>query len=255
MKALIIEDESRAANRLERLLVEIIPEIEIIAKPESIKEALAFFDTNIELDVIFSDIQLGDGLSFEIFENTNIKCPIIFTTAYNQYTLDAFNTNGIDYLLKPIEKERLEKSLLKLKQLTPKKAIFSVEQLTAISNSLTNISTQKEYKSRFVLKIGSKIKSISTQDISVFYSAEKATYLFTKDKRTYNLDNSLGEIEMLINPRKFFRTSRKHIVSIDYIHEIIAYSNSRLKIKIEGLEEEIIVAREKVRDFKTWLGE
>ena len=251
MKALIIEDEIRAANRLERLLKEINSEIEIVAKIETIKESIAFLNQEKNIDIIFSDIQLADGLSFEIYENTEINCPIIFTTAFNQYAIEAFNTNGIDYLLKPIEKERLKKSLLKLKQLTPKEVTFSTEQLAMLSNTLTQET--KTYKARFVLKVGSKIKSIPIENIRVFYSQEKATYLNTKDKRTYNLDYSLTEIKELINPKKFFQTSRKHLVSIDHISEIIAYSNSRLKIKIEEFEEEIIVARERVQEFKKWL--
>ena len=251
MNVLIIEDEIRATNRLERVLKDILPEINIVAKLETIKEATAFFETKPSLDVVFSDIQLADGLSFEIYEKSEVTCPIIFTTAFNQYAIEAFNTNGIDYLLKPVEKERLEQSIQKLKQFTPKEVSISAEQLKLLSSSLIQETTS--FKKRFVIKVGSKIKSIPTEEIQAFYSQEKGTYVFTNDKRNYSLDFSLSEIKEMLDPTLFFQTSRKHLVSINSIAEIVAFSNSRLKIKIDGFEEEIIVARERVQEFKKWL--
>ena len=253
MKALIIEDEPRAANRLTRVLNEVAPEIEILAKLETIKDSVHYLNQNNDLDVIFSDIQLSDGLSFEIFNKVAVNCPIIFTTAFNQYAINAFDTNGIDYILKPVESERIEKSIKKLKNLSKKENTLNLDQIKALTESLT--TKKSTYKSRFAIKVGSKIISLNTSDILAFYSKEKATYLFTKQKRTYCLDYSLTYLETVLDPALFFKTSRKQIVSLDSLQEIITYSNSRLKIRIEGLEEEIIVAREKVAEFKQWIGE
>lgn len=245
MKILIIEDETRAANRIERLVLEIRPEAEIIGKIESIEESVVFLHNN-NPDLILSDIQLADGLSFEIYEKVTTNCPIIFTTAYDQYAINAFETNGIDYLLKPIEEERLKKALDKYESLKPGIDLASILALTK--------AQQTNYKSRFMVKVGDKIKSIPTEEINVFYSLEKGTYLHTIGKRNYTLEQSLEKIELLLNPTNYFRINRRFIVHIDAPTQIIAHTNSRLKLKIEGFDQsEIIVAREKVKEFKKWL--
>jgi DNA-binding LytR/AlgR family response regulator len=249
MKVLIIEDENRAANRLEKLLTTIDVAIEIVAIIETVREAIQFLNTQT-VDLIFSDIQLADGLSFEIYEQVNLSCPIIFTTAYDQYAIEAFSTNGIDYLLKPVESNRLEKSLSKYKQLQQHESSIDVQNL------MKHFRQEKpNYKNRFMIKVGEKIKTISTDSISAFYSEQKGTYLLTKEGRNYVLDYSLEEIGKMVAPSSFFKISRKIIVNINAIDEIIAHSNSRLKLKIPFLElDEVIVAREKVADFKIWIG-
>ena len=246
MKILIIEDETRAANRIIRLLKEIQNDVEITAVIETVKEAILYLSDN-KPDLIISDIQLADGLSFEIYKEITPTCPIIFTTAYDQFAIKAFETNGIDYLLKPIEKERLEKALNKIEGLKP---TIDLNQLLALAND----AKPSNYKSRFMIKVGDKIKTISTNDISVFYSMDKGTFLHTKSNRNYVLEYSLEHLQNKIDPSVFFKINRKYIISIDAPTEIIAHTNSRLKIKIEGFENEsIIVAREKVKEFKKWL--
>ena len=251
MDVIIIEDERRAANMLERLIVEADPSMIIVAKLESVRESVRFLRKNKNISLIFSDIQLGDGLSFEIFEKTELSCPIIFTTAFNQYAINAFKANGIDYLLKPVKIGDLEKAITKFKQFSKSAPITDI---MAIANLL--LERKSEYKSRFMIKVGEKIKLIPVEDIPAFYSMEKATFIFTSKQRNYVIDYSLDQLQTLLNPERFFRINRKFIVSLDYIDEIIAWSNSRLKIKIPGIEEEnIIVARERTREFKEWLGE
>ncbi len=246
MNVLIIEDEVRAANRLERLIMALRPETTIVGKLETVAEALDFLANN-QPDLILSDIQLADGLSFEIYENQTVDCPIIFTTAYDQYAINAFETNGIDYLLKPVEDERLQKALEKYDQLN--KGIDL--------NTLLKLAKSQEkpaYKSRFMIKVGDKIKSIAVDEITVFFSLAKGTYLHTSNNRNYVVEHSLEKVEVLLDPNRFFRVNRKFIVAIDAPSEIIAHSNSRLKLKIDGFDQdEVIVAREKVKEFKQWL--
>ncbi len=247
MKVLIIEDEARAASHLERLLSKVAPEMEVIARLESVRDAVAFLSGKPDLGLIFSDIQLADGLSFEIYQQVRVNCPIIFTTAWDHYAIEAFNTNGIDYLLKPIEEERLLKSIEKARQFSPGPLLEKILALSAIKS-------EKSYKSRFLIKVGEKIKSIPVEEITAFYSLEKATYLFTHDQRSYAIDFALDQLEDLVNPERYFRINRKFMVSLEACSNMTAWSNSRLKLKIDGLEDqEIIVARERVQEFKEWL--
>jgi DNA-binding LytR/AlgR family response regulator len=250
MKILIIEDENLAKKRLKRLLLEINSTFNIVNTLESVEDSIEFLNKN-KVDLIFSDIQLADGLSFEIFEQVEVNCPIIFTTAFNQYAIEAFNTNGIDYLLKPIEEDRLQQALNKYKSLNLQ---IDIKQLmTSISHS------SKSFKKRFMIKVGDKIKSIPTNEINAFYSLQKGTYLLTNNGRNYVVDYTLGQVSDLLNPTQFFKINRKCIVSINAVNDIIAHTNSRLKLNVEHLTnqntgfEDVIVAREKVSDFKKWL--
>lgn len=247
MNIIIIEDEARAANRIKRLVSEIDPAIKVIEVIESVTMAIAYLQQN-QPDLIISDIQLADGLSFEIYKSISPSCPIIFTTAYDQYAIQAFETNGIDYLLKPIEKERLAKALDKVQKLKPQIDLEKLLQLTI------NRPSEKQFKSRFMIKVGDKIKAIPIEEVRLFYSMEKGTYLNTINNRNYVLEYPLEQIVEMLDPRDYFKISRKYIVHINAAKEIIAHSNSRLKLKIEGFEtESIIVAREKVVAFKAWL--
>ena len=246
MRIIIIEDENRAAHRLQTLIKELRQEAEIVKVFESVRESIEYFSTNPYVDLIFADIQLADGISFEIFNQIQIKCPIIFTTAYDQYAIEAFQTNGIDYLLKPIEKERLLKALDKLDSL---QADQNSEQI----GKMLQMIKQEDHKKRFMIKVGDRIRTIETKGILAFYSMEKATFLYTFDQRSYAIDYSLDQLQELLSPSDFFRISRKYIVSHMACKEILAWSNSRLRIDIPGLNEEVIVARERVGDFKNWL--
>ena len=247
MKVIILEDESRAASYLERLLAKVAPEMVIAANIESVRNGIKYLKDNPMPDLIISDIQLADGLSFEIYNQVNVTCPIIFTTAYDHYAIEAFKTSGIDYLLKPIEEERLKQAIEKVKHFSPG---FLVEKIL----SITNPASEKNYKWRFMVKVGDKIKSIPMEEVLIFYSQEKATYIYTTDKRTYTIDYTLDQLEPLVNPAVFFRINRKYIVSIDACTNILAWTNSRLRLKIEGIaDQDIIIARERVQDFKNWL--
>jgi len=251
MNILIIEDEPRAANRLERMILQIEPSFMIIGKPESIEESITALNANDDIQLIFSDIELGDGTSFEIFEQFQTDIPIIFTTAYNQYAIEAFKLNGVGYLLKPIDADELRNAIDKFKRTQGNQSKNDFASLTKVIETLT----PKSYKNRFLIKVGTKLKSIKTDEIAAFYSMEKGTYLLTKDKRNYAMDLSLDHLMDSLDPEKFFKISRKHIVELDAIDEIHVFSNSRLKLDIKGLEnQEVIVAREKVKEFKGWLG-
>jgi DNA-binding LytR/AlgR family response regulator len=247
MKIVILEDEGRAVNHLKRLIGEVAPHMELTGTFETVSEAISFLKQEPPVDLIFSDVQLADGTSFEIFSRINVPCPIIFTTAYDTYAIEAFNTNGIDYLLKPIEAERLRQAIEKARYFT------SGDGLEELISRISRRET-RSYKSRFMVKVGEKIKTIMTDQILAFYSFEKTTYLFTRDKRNYIIDYSMEDLESMLDPGNYFRINRKYIVSIQACSQIIAWSNSRLKIDIEGIDDhKIVVARERVREFKQWL--
>lgn len=247
MNVLIFEDETRAANHLERLLAKVAPEMKVIARIESVRDGVKFLQTNQEPELIFSDIQLADGLSFEIYRKAPVRCPIIFTTAYDHYAIEAFQTNGIDYLLKPIEEERLQKAIDKAKHFSPGLLLEKLLQLN-------RPATEKVYKSRFMVKVGDKIKSVPVEEIRVFFSQEKASFILTTEGRTYCIDYALDQLEPMVDPEKYFRINRKYIVSIDACTNILAWTNSRLRLKIDGIDDsDIIVARERVVEFKNWL--
>lgn len=247
MKIIILEDETRAANHLERLLAKVAPGITVVARLESVRDGLKYLQNNLEPELIFSDIQLADGLSFEIYKQVAVRCPIIFTTAYDHYAIEAFQTNGIDYLLKPIEEERLRQSIEKARHFSPGLAL---EKLLAMNNS----TSEKAYKSRFMVKVGDKIKSVPVDDILVFYSQEKASFIRTTNAHTYCIDYALDQLEPMLDPEKYFRINRKYIVSINACNNILAWTNSRLRLKIDGIDDtDIIVARERVMEFKMWL--
>lgn len=247
MKVIILEDETRAANHLERLLAKVAPTILVIAKLESVRDGVKYLQNNPEPDLIFSDIQLADGLSFEIYKQVAVSCPIIFTTAYDHYAIEAFQTNGIDYLLKPIEEERLLKAIEKARHFSPG---LVLEKLL----SMNRPAGEKAYKSRFMVKVGDKIKSVPVEEILVFYSQEKASFIRTSDAHTYCIDYALDQLEPMLDPEKYYRINRKYIVSIDACTNILAWTNSRLRLKIDGIDDsDIIVARERVVEFKNWL--
>jgi len=247
MRVIIIEDEQRAANHLERLIKKVAPELVAIARLESVREGLKYLQNNPEPDLIFSDIQLADGLCFEIFNQRPVRCPIIFTTAYDHYALEAFKTSGLDYLLKPIEEERLHKAIVKTKQFSPE---LVMEKMLAMNHT----ASAKIFKSRFMVKVADKIKSIPVEEILLFFSQEKATYLLTAGSHNYNIEYTLDQLEQILDSQIHFRISRKYIVSIHACTNIIAWTNSRLRLKIDGSNDpDIFVARERVQEFKNWL--
>jgi DNA-binding LytR/AlgR family response regulator len=247
MKVIILEDENRAVNHLYRLIEQVAPDMEISRTFETVREAISYLENEPPVDLIFSDVQLADGTSFEIFSRVPVRCPIIFTTAYDTYAIEAFNSNGVDYLLKPIEEERLKRAVDKARKFTSNLAL---EKLLSLS---TPPGYQK-YKSRFMVKVGEKIRTIMIEEILLFYSFEKTSYLHTRNHRNYIIDYSLEELETMLDKNRFFKINRKYILSIEACSQIMAWSNNRLKINIEGMDDQkIVVARERVRDFKSWL--
>lgn len=250
MKVIIIEDEKPAARRLSRLLAEL--EVDISVMLHSVEESINWFQNNEHPDLIFLDIQLSDGLSFEIFEEVEVQSSIIFTTAYDEYALQAFKLNSIDYLLKPIDDEDLENAVKKYRSMQPNSQKLSLD-FDDIKKLLVN-PIEREYKKRFTAKVGQHLKIINADEVECFYSENKGTYASTVEGRNYLMDTTLENLENELEPKKFFRVSRKFYVNVDHIKDIISYTNSRLKIKLNRFDEqEIIVSRERVRDFKLWL--
>jgi len=251
MKTIIIEDEKPAARLLQRKLEKIGVSVDKML--HSVSEAIEWFSANSHPDLIFLDIQLSDGLSFEIFEKITIKSAIIFTTAYDEYALKAFKLNSIDYLLKPIDEEDLDIAVKKFKDRLPAQQPLQID-FEQIRNMLKN-PFEKVYKKRFTVKIGQQLKVVQTEEIECFYSENKGTYIHTKDNRDYLIDSTLEILEHELDPDSYFRVSRKFIVPMKAIREISMYSNSRLKVILPTYKaDEVIVSREKVADFKAWIG-
>ena len=250
MNVLIIEDEKPAARRLARLLGEL--DVEVSTMLHSVEEAVDWFQKNEHPDLIFLDIQLSDGLSFEIFDVVEVRSAIIFTTAYDEYALQAFKLNSIDYLLKPIDDEELERAVKKYQNLKSDHNQIVLD-FDDIKKFLVN-PLEREYKKRFTIRLGQHLKIINADEIECFYSENKGTYAATKEGRNYLMDTTLENLENELSPQIFFRVSRKFYVNINYIKDIVSYTNSRLNIKLNRFnEQEIIVSRERVKDFKLWL--
>ena len=249
MNIIIIEDEKPAARLLQRKVEQL--QLNVTTMLHSVEESIHWFSNNPHPDLIFLDIQLSDGLSFEIFEKVAIQSAIIFTTAYDEYALRAFKLNSIDYLLKPIDEDELKIAVDKFQEQLARREpnALNFEQ---IRNMFA--PSEKVYKSRFTVKIGVQLKIINTDEIECFYSENKGTYIHTYDNRDYLLDTTLELLEQELDPKIYYRISRKFIIPLASIKEITVYSNSRLKIMLPSYKgEEVIVSREKVNDFKTWI--
>ena len=250
MKVIIIEDEKPSARRLQRMLDSIDIKVETLL--HSVKESIDWFQNNEHPDLIFLDIQLSDGLSFEIFDAVNITSAIIFTTAYDEYALQAFKLNSIDYLLKPIDDEELETAVNQYKTRMPPQQSVTLD-FNEIKKMLTN-PIERDYKKRFSVKVGQHLKLVNIDEIECFYSENKGTYLHTAEGRNYLLDTTLDQLQDELEPHTFFRVNRKFFVNIHAIKDMISYTNSRLQIKLKSFnEQDVIVARERVKDFKNWL--
>ncbi|MFI0430935.1 LytR/AlgR family response regulator transcription factor [Mariniflexile sp. HMF6888] len=250
MNTIIIEDEKPSARRLQRMLSAL--DMETKTMLHSVEEAIHWFQNNPHPDLIFLDIQLSDGLSFEIFEAVEIKSAVIFTTAYDAYALQAFKLNSIDYLLKPIDDDDLAKAVKKYQERLPQKQAVTLD-FNDIKKLLIN-PIDREYKKRFSVKVGQHLKLINIKEIECFYSENKGTYLYTSDGRNYLLDTTLELLENELEPQTFFRINRKFFVNINAIKDMVSYTNSRLQIKLNSYNDgEVIVARERVKDFREWL--
>jgi two-component system, LytTR family, response regulator len=245
MNVLIIEDEVPAAEKLERYLAKYDSRVNVIAKLDSVESSVAFLKEHYQaIDLIFMDIQLIDGLSFQIFQQVEVKKPVIFTTAFNEYALDAFKVNSIDYLLKPITFTDLSASLKKFNDL---KSHFQLSG-DLHEKLKDSVSIKKTFKNRFMVKLGEHIRSVTTDHIVLFYAEGRDAYLLTTQNRKFIIDYTLESLEELLDPTIFFRLNRTFIININSIKDVLVYSNSRLKIILnQEFDKEIIVSRENVR--------
>ena len=249
IKVIIIEDEKPAARRLQRMLEKL--KIKTQTMLHSVAESVEWFQNNPDPDLIFLDIQLSDGLSFEIFEHVKTDSAIIFTTAYDEYALKAFKLNSIDYLLKPIDDEELKAAVSKFQNTQQFNGNINVHDLRSL---LTQNSHNRTFKTRFTAQVGQHLKLVEVSDIACFYSENKATYIHCFTGRNYPIDIPLEQLEEDLDPEKFHRINRKCILNINAIKDIVSYTNSRLEIKLENFDEfQLIVSRERVKDFKAWL--
>ncbi len=252
MKVLIVEDEKAAVRRLTGLLKELDADIGIAGITDTVKNTIRWFEEHDCPDIAFFDIQLADGNSFEVFEKTEVRCPVIFTTAYDQYALKAFEVNSIDYLLKPIDREKLARALAKYRRLTPDNNRFLIDP-DILQNTLERIQGQ-HYKERYVVRYGDHIHSIPVEEICFFRSEAKAVFITLKDAKRYLVDYTLDQVVTMVDPNLFFRINRAYIIRIDAIRDIVSYSNSRLRLVLHVVDDpDMIVARERVTDFKAWL--
>lgn len=251
MKVIVIEDEAASARRLGRMLSHLGVEVDQLL--HNVEQAVEWFKKYPHPDLIFLDIQLSDGLSFEIFDKVNIKSAIIITTAYDEYALKAFKLNSIDYLLKPIDDEELEKAIAKYRQFQPNNNQISLN-FEEVKKLLVN-PLDRGYKKRISVCVGQRIKLIAMDEIVCFYSRNKGTYLHTLDNRSYVMDSTLDAINEELQPDTFFRISRGYIININQIGDILSYTNNRLRLKMKHFEDQqVIVSRQRVKPFKAWLG-
>lgn len=255
MKVYIIEDEIPAAEKLERFLKRYDESIEMVGRAMSVREAVHWIQTDGNADLLLMDIQLTDGLSFDIFKEVQLDIPVIFTTAYNEYAIEAFKANGIDYLLKPITFEALGESLDKFHSLKSRLSEPGQTEATSVIDlqSALQMLSKREYKTRFMVKIGEHIKSVTTDQIDLFYAEGRNAYIVNKEGRRLIIDYKLETLEEMLDPQQFFRVNRTYIIDINAIKDVLVYSNSRLKIILhQNFDREIIVSREKVQGFKKW---
>jgi len=249
-KVLIIEDEQPAAKRIKKLVTDLDSNIEIIEVIDSVEDAVDWFKNNEKPDLAFFDIQLADGLSFSIFEKAEVTCPVIFTTAYDQYAIKAFKVNSIDYLLKPIEPEALQNAWQKFQSLSKDSGPNLQEMMTAFQQ----MNQKKNFKERFLIKKGDGFKYLTINEVAYFISDGGLTFLIDKTGKRYIVDDKMDSLESALDPHQFFRINRKFIIAENAVSKISNYFNSRLKLELSPVsKEEVIVARERVGEFKKWL--
>jgi len=252
MKVLIVEDEKISAEHLQKLLQGNDASIQVLDRLDTIEDVVTWFEENPPPDLLFLDINLADGISFEIFDHVDVKCPIIFTTAFDSFAIQAFKVNSIDYLLKPIRQKALSGSLKKYYEL--KNILSEEETLNNFRMLRSHLSSNKIYKSRFTVRIGNKLKVIEIEDVAYFAADGHYTRMISLDRQYYPINYTLDELEGLIDPIRFFRLNRKFITSINAIGEIHLYFKGRLKVKLSPESgQEVVVSSEKTPLFKKWL--
>jgi len=253
MRTVIVEDERLNADRIRDLLAEISPGTEVLAMPDSVRSAVDWFRNHEPPDLVFMDIQLGDGISFDIFEQCEVKAPVIFITAYQEYAIRAFKVHSVDYLLKPVNREDLQSALEKYTRhfKDPQKPDVAIDP--ALLGNIRKMLT-RPWKSRFMVKVGEHIRSVDIADVLFFYSMDKGTFLHTSDHRNYVIDYTLDSLNSELDPNKFFRINRKYIISTAAISDLIHLSGSKLKVILSGSPyEEVYISRDRIGGFKQWL--
>ena len=257
MKILIVEDEELAVKKLQKTLLAVDESAEVVGVTDSIKGTVEWLQNNVSPDLILMDIELADGQSFEVFNMVTVKVPVIFTTSYDEFALKAFKVNSIDYLLKPIQKEELQAALDKFKEITQGAAGDGKPDLN-INNLVKELQQKlqpKEYRKRFLVKQAQKLVSIDVGDIAYFYSDGRLNFFKTCDNKKYVVDYTMDELEDMLDPDKYYRTSRSFYVSVNCIDQIHDYFGNRLLLHLNPVvDKEVLVSREKVMDFKKWMG-
>jgi len=240
-KILIIEDERLAAEKLERMVLKLKPEWTLLGPIETVEHAVKWLNANLAPDLILLDIQLADGISFEIFDQAEVTSPVIFTTAYDEYAIRAFKVNSIDYLLKPIDPDALDAALLKFERMN---AMLAPDRMK-LETARRQIS--QGYKSRFLVKVGSNLLSVLSRDVELFFIDERSVFIRTFQGKTYDVDYSLDQLQQLVDPDQFFRINRNYLVNIDAVTKLVSYSSRRFKLELqpEFRADDLIVAREK----------
>ncbi|MEM1134867.1 MAG: LytTR family DNA-binding domain-containing protein [Bacteroidota bacterium] len=253
MKIVIIEDEALAAKKMKQMLERYSDENEVVALLPSVEESLEWLSEHNEPDLIMADIQLSDGLSFEIFSEIKVKCPVIFTTAFDEYAIEAFKVNSIDYLLKPVRYNKLEEAMAKLNDMS--KSLQKTVRNAKIDQLIGLLGKEsKVYKQRFLVKYGRKIKSIKAHEIAFFISEDKVVFIITYDNKKYAVNQSLEQLEEMMDPDVFFRINRQYLIHIDATQNIYPYFKGRLKIELNPhTNDEIVVSSHKAPLFKEWL--
>lgn len=253
MKILIVEDEELAVKKLQKTLSAVDSSADIMGVTDSIKSTVEWLQDNQAPDLILMDIELADGQSFEIFNLTDVKSPVIFTTSYDEYALKAFKVNSVDYLLKPIQKEELEAALNKYKKL--KEESKGDVNLDLLVKQLQQKLQPKEFRKRFLVKHAQKLVSIEVDDIGYFYSDGRLNFFKTSDNKKFVVDYTMDELEEMLDPEKYFRISRSFYVSVNAIDKIDEYFGNRLILSLKPpVDKEALVSREKVTEFKKWMG-
>ena len=257
MQILIIEDERLAAEKLTKTITDIDASFHIAGIADSIESAVDWLQNNPAPDLVFMDIELADGQSFEIFNRIEVKSPVIFTTSYDEYAIKAFTVNSIDYLLKPVKKDALSSSFKKLARL---KLLYAGNALPlpdfrSLILELQEQNKPKEYRQRFLVKQGQRLISIETDEIAFFYTDDKLVFFKTKNNMKYIVEYSIDELQEFIDPKKFFRINRQFFIAIHSVTTIHSYFNGRLKLDLKpAIDNEVVISRERVNDFKEWMG-
>lgn len=254
MRAILIEDEMAAAEHLKQMLNAIEPEMDVITRLDSVEQAVKWFETNEHPDIVFSDIRLADGLCFDLFKQINIEAPLIFTTAYDQYLVKAFDYYSVDYLLKPIQEDKLRNALEKSKKFFLKKEGNSSDVLSQVQKLAATLNPEKKYCRKFLVKFRDELIPVGIEDIAFYFVQDRNVFMQCFDNRQYLMTQTLSELEEMVDPQRFYRANRKFIVSMSSIEKIKPTLAQKIVLELKpNSPEKVVVSRSKVKEFTTWL--